>query len=132
MHLRIDEHLDNLQLNALFSRAWPAHAERDFRPVLERSLVHVSAFSETQELIGFVNVASDGDQHAFLLDTTVHPDHQRRGLGLQLVRQATALAKARGAHWLHVDFTAEHTEFYRRAGFRATAAGLIDLTALEA
>jgi ribosomal protein S18 acetylase RimI-like enzyme len=128
MQWRVDATLDSQRLNVLFSAAWHDYEPRDFEPVLARSLAHVSAFSEEGTLIGFVNVASDGGHHAFLLDTTVHPAYQRRGIGLKLVREALVLAKARGAHWLHVDFAPEHTAFYRRAGFRSTAAGLIALT----
>ena len=55
-------------------------------------------------LVGYVNVAWDGGQHAFLLDTSVHPDFQRRGVATALVRLVTDAARARGAAWLHVDY----------------------------
>ena len=32
-------------------------------------------------LLGFVNVAWDGGDHAFLLDTKTLEDHQRQGIG---------------------------------------------------
>jgi ribosomal protein S18 acetylase RimI-like enzyme len=38
----------------------------------------------TERLIGFVNVASDGGQHAFILDTCVHPAFRRRGMSQPL------------------------------------------------
>jgi GNAT superfamily N-acetyltransferase len=74
-----------------------------------------------------VNVAWDGGAHAFLLDTTVHPDHQRQGIATALVRRAVDLARERGAHWLHVDYEPHLDGFYRGCGFRPTAAGLIAL-----
>jgi peptidoglycan/xylan/chitin deacetylase (PgdA/CDA1 family)/GNAT superfamily N-acetyltransferase len=113
-------------LNELFAAAWKDGFRRAFAPVHERSLVYLCAF-EDERLIGYVNIAWDGGIHAFLLDPTVHPDARRRGVGTELVRRAVAIARMRGARWVHVDFEPELTEFYRRCGFAPTAAGLIDL-----
>jgi GNAT superfamily N-acetyltransferase len=79
-------------------------------------------------VIGFVNVAWDGGDHAFLLDTKTRSSHQRRGVGTELVRVAAQHAKEAGCEWLHVDFRAELGPFYFDAcGFRPTDAGLIRL-----
>jgi GNAT superfamily N-acetyltransferase len=126
MLVAADPPLTDAQLNALFSAAWPHHAPRAFGPVLARSLAYCAAFADG-ELIGFVNVAWDGGAHAFLLDPTVHPAFRRRGLGLSLVRRAAALAAARGAEWLHVDFEPHLAGFYAAAGFRPTEAGVMRL-----
>ncbi|WP_380173039.1 GNAT family N-acetyltransferase [Kineococcus sp. DHX-1] len=80
-------------------------------------------------LVGFVNVAWDGGDHAFLLDTKTRPSHQRRGVGTGLVRRAVQEATAAGCEWLHVDFLPELAPFYLAAcGFRPTEAGLVHLT----
>jgi ribosomal protein S18 acetylase RimI-like enzyme len=118
--------LDDDALNALFAAAWPDHAPRAFGPVLERGLGWCGAFQDGR-LVGFVHVAWDGGEHAFLLDPTVHPDLRRCGLGLALVRAATRMAREGGAAWLHVDFEPHLAAFYRAAGFRPTEAGLIRL-----
>ena len=75
----------NDELNVLFASAWTEHQPRDFAPVLQRSLAYFTAHHDGQ-LIGFVNVAWDGGLHGFIVDTTVHPDFQRRGIGLALLR----------------------------------------------
>ncbi|RYE78152.1 MAG: N-acetyltransferase, partial [Myxococcales bacterium] len=90
-------------------------------------LVHACAYSEDR-LVGYVNVAWDGGVHAFLLDTTVDPDFQRRGIARELVRRVTVEARTRGADWLHVDYEPHLASFYQSCGFRPTVAGLIDLT----
>ena len=113
-------------LNTLFAAAWEAHAETDFTSILSRSLVYVGAFADA-EMVGFVNVAWDGGVHAFLLDTTVHPAYQRRGIGVRLVQEAAAAAKAHGIHWLHVDYEPHLDTFYRQCGFQPTQAGLLRL-----
>jgi GNAT superfamily N-acetyltransferase len=81
--------------------------------------------------LGFVNVAWDGCDHAFLIDTKTRENFQRRGLGRRLVRLAAEQAKAAGCEWLHVDFEPHLQAFYFDAcGFRPTDAGLIDLRAI--
>ena len=131
MEIADDPPLTDAQLGALFSAAWPDHAPRAFGPVLSRSLAYCAAFADG-ELAGFVNVAWDGGAHAFLLDPTVHPAFRRRGVGLSLVRRAAALAAARGAEWLHVDFEPHLAGFYAAAGFRPTEAGVMRLTGTPA
>src|SRR5215831_9446174 len=79
-------------------------------------------------LVGFVNVAWDGGDHAFLLDTKVAGEHQRQGIATALVGVAVRHAQAAGCEWLHVDFAESLAAFYLDAcGFRSTPAGLIHL-----
>jgi ribosomal protein S18 acetylase RimI-like enzyme len=122
--------IDNAALNQLFENAWQGHRWRDFLPVLQRSLLYVCAFDGTQ-LVGFVNVAWDGGAHGFILDTTVHRDFQRRGIGQRLLVEAAGAAREKGVEWLHVDFVPELESFYRKAGFDHTAAGLLRLQSTD-
>lgn len=97
--------------------------------VRPHSLGWATARGQDGELIGFVNVAWDGDRHAFLLDTKVAPAHQRRGLATRLVSLATGSARAAGCEWLHVDYEEHLAAFYERScGFAPTRAGLIYLS----
>ena len=92
------------------------------------SLGWVVARDDDGTVVGFVNVAWDGGDHAFLLDTKTRTDHQRRGIGAMVVGAAAARARAAGCEWLHVDFGADLEPFYFAAcGFRPTKAGLIHL-----
>ena len=117
--------LDALRLGALFAAAWGSP-----KPGYERALAHSFTWvtaSSGDELVGFVNVAWDGDAHFFLLDTTVHPNWQRKGIGRRLVEEAIEACRGHG-EWLHVDANEElMTRFYEPCGFRSTAAGLVDL-----
>jgi ribosomal protein S18 acetylase RimI-like enzyme len=75
-----------------------------------------------------VNVAWDGGDHAFLIDTKIRPDHQRRGIGTELVRIAVRHAKQAGCEWLEVDFDEPLASFYYHAcGFAPTPAGILHL-----
>lgn len=96
--------------------------------VRRHSLGWVTARTGDSLLVGFVNVAWDGADHAFLLDTKTRPSHQRRGLGTAVVRRAVEEARAAGCEWLHVDFEPHLEGFYLEAcGFRPTTAGLVHL-----
>jgi GNAT superfamily N-acetyltransferase len=126
IRIEIDPFPSDDVLKPLWLAAWGSSAGDYARKVLPRSLVHLGAF-DGDRLIGFVNVAWDGGVHAFLLDTSVHPDFQRQGIATTLVKRAAELARERGAEWLHVDFEPHLEGFYRGCGFRPTGAGLIEL-----
>lgn len=91
----------------------------------------VTARAADGTLIGFVNVAWDGGDHAFLLDTKTRGEYQRHGVGTGVVRRAAEEARSAGCEWLHVDFEPHLVPFYLDAcGFRPTDAGLIHLPSL--
>ena len=123
----IDYKIDPFPAESALARLWQAGwGGGRFRANLHQSLAHLGAISGV-DLIGFVNVAGDGGAHAFITDTTVHPDFRRQGIGAQLVTRAAAIARVRGAEWLHVDYEVHLAGFYQSCGFAPTAAGLIRL-----
>ena len=113
-------------LNELFANAWESSAPTASRSVLAHFLTYICAFDGAR-LIGFVHVAWDGGIHGFILDTTVHRDYQRRGIGTELMRQASEVSREHGIEWLHVDFEPRWEQFYRGCGYQPTAAGLLHL-----
>jgi GNAT superfamily N-acetyltransferase len=110
----------------LFTAAWGS-PKAGYERVFAHSFTWIAAWVG-DELVGFVNVAWDGDVHFFLLDTTVHPDRQGKGIGQRLVEEAIDACRGHG-EWLHVDADEDlMTGFYvRHCGFDPTAAGLVDL-----
>lgn len=83
-------------------------------------------------LVGFVNLPWDGLVHAWIQDLMVSAEARREGIGLGLIREARAGARAAGCEWLHVDFDEDLRAFYiDAAGFTPTGAGLIDLQGVE-
>ena len=80
------------------------------------------------ELVGFVNVLSDGLVHAWLQDTMVALSARGESVGTGVVAVAREHAAAAGCEWLHVDFDDHLKPFYFDAcGFTPTTAGLIAL-----
>ena len=123
--LEVNPPLSGDETAALFEAAWGDQAP-DSPPALDRCLAYVGAYHDGR-LVGFVKLAWDGGLHAFLLDTTVHPDHQRQGIGMRLVERAAEVARRSGVEWLHVDYEPAGEGFYARCGFRPTPAGLMRL-----
>ena len=115
-------------------RSHGGHAEEGWWDrVRAHSLGWVVARSPDGRVVGFVNVAWDGGDHAFLLDPKTRGSLQRRGIGTRLVALAAQHAREAGCEWLHVDFEPELERFYFDAcGFRPTPAGLIHLPSLAA
>jgi GNAT superfamily N-acetyltransferase len=96
------------------------------------SLGWVTARAGDDIVVGFVNVVTDGCDHAFLIDTKTRGTFQREQVGTRVVRFATQHAKAAGCEWLHVDFEDNLAAFYFAAcGFMPTSAGLINLHLFE-
>ncbi|MBF6594195.1 MAG: GNAT family N-acetyltransferase [Thermaceae bacterium] len=124
IRLETNPPVSNEALNELM--AWASHKPSDFSHQLNMSLAYVCAY-EDERLIGFVKLGWDGGIHAFLLDTTVHTEYQRRGIGRQLVRRALEVARERGLEWVHVDYQPHLETFYQSCGFRPTLAGLVNL-----
>jgi GNAT superfamily N-acetyltransferase len=122
------------ELNALHAEAFQTRlfddAEWNWLEQLgSHSLGWVTARAEpTGELVGFVNVISDGLVHAWLQDTMVAAHARHRGIGKRVVSIAVEEARRAGCEWMHVDFADALRPFYFDAcGFEETSAGLIAL-----
>jgi GNAT superfamily N-acetyltransferase len=96
------------------------------------SLGWVAARDADGLLVGFVNVAWDGGDHAFLIDTKTRPSVRHRGLATEVVGLAARHARDAGCTSLHVDFDPpELAALYVDAcGFTPTAAALLHLPSL--
>jgi len=120
---------ENAELNALHAEAFDHPVlHDDWRGQVQKHSLGWVCAREGDELVGFVNVAWDGDVHAFILDTIVAAKAGRQGIGTQLVAVAVDESRAAGCEWLHVDFDDHLRAFYFDAcGFTPTNAGLIAL-----
>lgn len=67
------------------------------------------------ELVGLANVISDGHLVAYFPHLLVHPEHQRRGIGRQLM--VALLSRYRGFHQLLLTADGEAVRFYEAMGF---------------
>jgi ribosomal-protein-alanine N-acetyltransferase len=72
-----------------------------------------------QELIGFIFVLSQaGEGH--ILNVSVHPDHQRRGYGYELINEVFRALKAEGSNIAYLEVrkgNAKAIALYKKLGF---------------
>ncbi len=131
LDLRVRFPINDQKVSNLHARAfgYPVGAVQPWKDRLQlHSLTWIGAF-DIDTLIGFAHACWDGGSHAFVLDTAVDPNHQRRGIGRALVQAVADQAAAAGCEWLHVDYESHLRSFYQHAcSFRATDAGLLHLT----
>ena len=122
-------YFSNAEVNALHAEAF-GHPFRDddWSGQTQRHSLGWVCARNSDELIGFVNVAWDGGMHAFILDPIVATSERGRGVGTRLIAVAVAGARRGGCDWLHVDFDEHLKAFYFGAcGFVPTNAGLMRL-----
>lgn len=123
----------NTEINELHAEAFETRVftseEWDWTSqVNKHSAGWVTARSSDGDLVGFVNVITDGLVHAWIQDVMVAVAARHAGLGVRMVHEARDQCRNLGAEWLHVDFDADLAPFYFDAcGFTPTTAGLIEL-----
>ena len=122
----------NNEVNALHAEAFDTRvfdeSEWNWKDLTARhSLGWVTARSN-DDLVGFVNVISDGSVHAWIQDVMVAIPARHQGIGVGLVKVARDGAREAGCEWLHVDFDDNLRSFYYDAcGFEPSNAGLMAL-----
>ena len=99
--------------------------EGKYDKILEHSYTHYSVHDDSQ-LIGFINIISDGIGDAFLVNLMVHPKFQSKGIGTALVKTAIFDIKSDGVKFIQVIFDPEIETFFKKFGFHVVKAGVID------
>ncbi|WP_066189593.1 MULTISPECIES: GNAT family N-acetyltransferase [Gracilibacillus] len=76
------------------------------------------------KLIAFGYVSSPGNLHGYMEDIIVHPDYQRKGIGVKLVRRLLEEANLRKLDHVSATFQEKHQAFYKRCGLKPCSAGI--------
>lgn len=85
-----------------------------------------AACYDGSELVGFVDVISDGIDDAFIRNLLVHPDFQKQGIALELLKIVIRKTKSDRIKTVNVLFEPELAELYSKAGFKIISGGIID------
>jgi GNAT superfamily N-acetyltransferase len=112
-------------LRALFEHApWArGRTVEEIRIMLENTDYHFSAW-DGKRLIGFARVLTDRIYRATLWDVVVHPDHQKRGVGEELMNRVLShpvLSRVE-KFWLN---TRDKFGFYEKFGFVRSDQGMV-------
>ena len=89
---------------------------------LEGSYAHFSVL-EDGEPVAFARVVSDGSLYALIVDVMVHPAHQGRGLGRQLLEHTLNALEEDGIRTVQVVYDPALEGFYRDLGFAPLGGG---------
>ncbi len=82
----------------------------------ENSLLALGAY-DGGRLAGVIRAVGDGFSLVFIQDLLVYPEHQRRGIGTQLMRELMSRFPDVYQMELMTDNTAKTAAFYRSLGF---------------
>jgi GNAT superfamily N-acetyltransferase len=69
--------------------------------------------------VGFGRVHTDGIMHAMIYEMIVHPDHQRRGIGTQILERLLAWCKENHIREVQLFCATGKRGFYEQSGFFA-------------
>lgn len=103
---------------------WDAR-EKQLEKVIDKTYLTAACF-DNDNLVGFVDVISDGVDDAFIRNLVVLPGYQRFGIALELLNIIIRRTKADRIKTVNVLFEPELIDLYRKAGFRIVNGGMID------
>ncbi len=103
---------------------WDARKEQ-LENILGSTYMILACFDDSN-LVGIIDVISDGIDDALIRNLVVHPEYQRSGIGHKLLIKVLDRLKRDQIKTINVLFEGELTEFYRKAGFRIVSGGIID------
>ncbi len=117
------EQLEHTQLNGFFVD-WPTHPSNErFLEILSASHgVELAIDTETNQVVGFINVISDGIFSGYIPLLEVLPNYQGRGIGQALVTRI--MGRYKGLYMLDVCCDKSVVPFYKARGFLKVA-GLV-------
>lgn len=88
----------------------------DLAKAIDNSWYTLSAYEEDQ-LVGFGRMLCDGVMHAIIFDLIVHPTHQRRGIGSEILRQLIAVCREHDITDVQLFSATGLASFYEKYGF---------------
>jgi len=78
---------------------------------------YVISIYNSNTLIGFGRIIADGVHHALIVDLIIHPDHQDKGLGTELLNRLVKKCKDNNIRDIQLFAAKDKFEFYEKFGF---------------
>jgi N-acetylglutamate synthase-like GNAT family acetyltransferase len=88
----------------------------DLATAIKNSWYTLSAYDDGK-LVGFGRVMCDGVMHAMIFDLIVHPTHQHRGIGAEILRRLIAVCRQQGICDVQLFAADGMRSFYEEHGF---------------
>ncbi|MDD4324635.1 MAG: GNAT family N-acetyltransferase [Eubacteriales bacterium] len=108
--------LDEVDLADGFFEAWPQHPDKKtHRKILNNSFKSIVAIDdEKNQIIGFINIISDGVLSAYIPLLEVIPDYRNQGIGSQLMQ--LALKELDDFYMIDLVCDQDRVSFYEKLG----------------
>ena len=88
----------------------------DLARTIKNSWYTLSAYDEGQ-LVGFGRIVCDGVMHAMIFDLIVHPRHQRRGIGSEILKRLLLVCRENNITDVQLFAASGMAPFYAQHGF---------------
>jgi len=96
--------------------------ENSYAKSLSNSYLYVCCF-EDNDLVGFLDVVSNGVTDAYIQDVIVNPKHHRKGIGTEMMNRAISKLKHNEVYAISVLFEEKLLTFYKKFGFNIMMSG---------
>ena len=97
--------------------------EAELRNPALRDYLQIACY-DGDELVGFLDVVSNGVTGAYIQDVMVRPDYQGKGIGTELMNRAINRLKADHIYMVSVIYGEERLRpFYEKSGFYTMLCG---------
>ncbi|SET18179.1 Acetyltransferase (GNAT) family protein [Oceanobacillus limi] len=119
--------IENHEVPDLREKIGWGRRDQDYPALFKRCNFWAGIRDGDGQLIAFGYVCGMGLEHGYLEDVMVHPDYQRQGLGLELVKTLLDESKRYGLGIITVTFASHHQHFYQLCGFSPSSGGVLQL-----
>ena len=99
--------------------------EKEYGDPRFRSDFHIAVYDDGR-LIGYIDCVSNGVTDAYIQDLMVHPDHQGKGVGTELMNRMITRLKEQRIFMISVIYDEALKAFYERFGFRQLLCGQLE------
>ncbi|MGE6257383.1 GNAT family N-acetyltransferase [Heyndrickxia sporothermodurans] len=123
--IKINLPIENHEVPQLREAIGWGRRDKDYPTIFERCNFWAGARDENDQLIAFGYVCGMGLEHGYLEDIIVHPDYQKKGIGVQLVNKLLEESKRFGLGIITVTFEPQNLNFYKTCGFTPSNSGVI-------
>jgi ribosomal protein S18 acetylase RimI-like enzyme len=99
--------------------------EEYYNDSLKQSYFYICCYEE-DNLIGFLDVVSNGVTDAYIQDVMVSPKYQGKGIGTNLINKAINKLKEDNIYMISVIFEESLLSFYNKFGFNTMLSGQLE------
>lgn len=115
------------QLNNLLKTiGWGVSPVEKLEESLKLSWGWITAYDDSNNLIGFVQILSDGIKHAYILRLLVHKEYQGQGIGTKIMKNLMELLQENNLSPILLTKPSEEA-FYAKFGLSRSNNGFLSL-----